>query len=75
MESFVHEVIDETKGTEVGNSIMIGATASRVGTMEDKDKSKEKRTEDENEGKHECEGRYEDRICGFVFENAVALSV
>jgi hypothetical protein len=49
VESFVQEVIDETKGTGVGNTNAIVAT--RVGTMKDKDKSKDKRRENEKEEK------------------------
>lgn len=49
MESFVQEVVDETKGADVGNSGVIVATG--VGTMEYKDQSKDKRRENENEEK------------------------
>src|SRR6266550_4429565 len=50
MESFVQEVIDETKGTDVGNHSVIVATGVR--TMKDKDKSKGKKRENENGEKY-----------------------
>jgi hypothetical protein len=53
MESFVQEVVDETKGTDVeGDTNVIVATPSRAGVrtiMKDKDKSKSKSKSKENE--------------------------